>query len=186
MTKTVYNTATTINGFIADEKNSLDWLFEVPADGGTNAFADFLAGIGPMCMGATTYEWILANHDMLEKPEEWQEFYADRPTWIFTHRRLPAIPGANLRFVSGDVGVVHDEMVAAADGRDVWIVGGGELVGAFADQGRLDEVRFSVAPAVVVGGAPLLPRRLTSSRLELVEAKRNGQFAELVYRVKND
>lgn len=61
------------------------------------------------------------------------------PCWIFTHRQLPAVPGADLRFVQGDVAPVHDAMVAAADGKNVWLVGGGELVGSFADAGRLDE-----------------------------------------------
>ncbi|ADD43622.1 dihydrofolate reductase family protein [Stackebrandtia nassauensis] len=185
MPKTVYNTATTINGFLADENDSLSWLFEVNQKDDNDGFARFLAGIGAMCMGSTTYEWVLREEKLLEKPERWQEFYGERPTWVFTHRQLPAIPGADIRFASGDVGPVHDEMVAAAGERDVWIAGGGELVGQFADQGRLDELRFSVAPVTLTGGAPLLPRRLTASRLELVSVNRNGQFAELTYRVMN-
>lgn len=184
MTKTVYNTATTVNGFIADEENSLDWLFVVDREADT--FADFLTGVGSMCMGSTTYEWVLEHDRMLEQPDKWHEYYADRPTWVFTHRELPAIPGADIRFVSGDVVPVHEEMVAAAGGKDVWIVGGGELVGQFADAGRLDEVRFGVAPVTLTGGAPLLPRLLTSRRLELIGVERNGQFAELTYRVKLD
>lgn len=184
MTKTVYNTATTVNGFIADEANSLDWLFVVDRE--SDNFASFLTGVGSMCMGATTYEWVLEHDRMMERPQKWREYYADRPTWVFTHRDLPAIPGVDIRFVSGDVAAVHDEMVAAAGGEDVWIVGGGELAGLFADAGRLDEVRFSVAPVTLTGGAPLLPRRLTSGRLVLVSVERNGQFAELTYRVDGD
>lgn len=183
VTKTVYNTATTVNGFIADENNSLDWLFVVDRDSDT--FADFLDNVGSMCMGATTYEWILANDDILNKPDKWHEYYADRPTWVFTHRELPPIPGADIRFVSGDIAPVHDEMLAAAGDKDVWITGGGELVGLFADAGRLDEVRVSIAPVTLTGGAPLLPRRLTTASLELTGMTRNGQFAELTYRVKN-
>lgn len=181
MTKTVYNTATTLNGFIADEENSLEWLFIVERE--SDSFAGFLDDVGSMCMGATTYEWVLAHEDMLDRPQKWREYYADRPTWVFTHRDLPPIPGADIRFASGDVAPVHDAMVDAADGGDVWIVGGGELAGRFADAGRLDEVRFSVAPVTLTGGAPLLPRRLTSRRLELTGLTRNGQFAELTYRV---
>ncbi|MGH8881368.1 MAG: dihydrofolate reductase family protein, partial [Stackebrandtia sp.] len=130
-----------------------------------------------------SYEWVLSNAGMLDDPQQWQDFYGDRPMWVFTHRELPAIPGANLEFVSGDVAPVHDRMLAAAGGKDVWIMGGGELAGQFADRGLLDEVRFSVAPATLPGGAPLLPRRLTASRLELITVKQNGQLAELTYRV---
>ena len=180
MTLTQYNTAVSIDGFIADEHGSLDWLFEVPADG-RSSFAGFMADVGPMAMGATTYQWVLDHERVLEKPEKWTEWYADRPAWVFTHRDLPAVPGADLRFVRGEVAPVHRDMVAAADGRNVWLVGGGELVGAFHDAGLLDEVRVHVAPVTLGGGAPLLPRRIEGLRLTSVH--RNGQLVDLVYDV---
>jgi dihydrofolate reductase len=103
---------------------------------------------------------------------------------VFTHRDLPAIPGANLTFVQGDVRPVHAQMTEAAGGRNIWLVGGGDLVGQFADRQLLDEILLGVAPVTLGAGAPLLPRRLTSSELELVEVDRYGQFARLVYRVR--
>jgi dihydrofolate reductase len=75
-------------------------------------------------------------------------------------------------------------MTEAAGGRNIWLVGGGDLVGQFADRQLLDEIRVGVAPVTLGTGAPLLPRRLTSSELELVEVGRYGQFARLVYRVR--
>lgn len=186
MAKTQYYTATSIDGYIADADNSLSWLFEVGGEAdepGSDRFAAFFAEVGAFCMGATTYEWVLNHDKLLDHPEKWREYYADTPCWIFTHRDLPAIPGANLTFVSGDVAPVHEAMLAAAAGRNVWIVGGGELTGAFADAGRLDEIILSVAPVTLGSGAPLLPRRLLSSRLTLTEATRAGQFAQLKYNV---
>lgn len=90
-------------------------------------------------------------------------------------------PGADITFVSGDVRPVHEAMVDAAEGRNVWLTGGGELVGAFADRGLLDEIILSVAPVILGGGAPLLPRRLLSSQLSLVDVDRHGQFVYLTY-----
>ena len=104
-------------------------------------------------------------------PEKWREWYGATPTWVFTHRRLPPVADGDIRFVEGDVGPVHDEMVAAADGRNVWLVGGGELVGAFADRGLLDEILLGVQPVFLGAGAPLLPRRLTSKRVRLESAQ---------------
>jgi dihydrofolate reductase len=179
MTKTVYYTATSVDGFIADENNSLEWLFGVEGEGG-NPFEEFFAGIGAMCMGATTYEWVRAHE---RQPDSWRRYYGDTPCWVFTHRDLPAIPGANLAFVSGDVGPVHAAMLSAAGGKDVWIVGGGELAGRFADRGLLDEVTLSVAPVFLGQGAPLLPRRLLSSEVSLVAVERQGPFAHLRYRI---
>jgi dihydrofolate reductase len=185
MPRTQYYTATTIDGFLADPDNSLDWLFEVPTETpGPPGFAEFFAGVGAMAMGATTYEWILAHEAALDHPEKWTEWYGDTPSWVFTHRELPPVPGADIRFVSGPVRPVYDDMVAAAGGRNVWLVGGGELVGAFVDEGLLDELLLQVAPVTLGTGAPLLPRRLTSSRLTLREIGRSGQFALLTYDVK--
>jgi len=181
MPKTLYYTATSIDGFIADADNSLDWLFEV--SGEDEDFPAFIAGVGAFAMGATTYEWIIEHEKPLDNPEKWQEWYGDRPCWVFTHRDLPAIPGAALTFVSGDVRPVHAAMVRAAGDRDIWLVGGGELVGAFADAGLLDEIRLGVAPVTLGAGAPLLPRRLTSSRLALTGVEQAGPFAVLTYRV---
>jgi dihydrofolate reductase len=180
--KTQYYTATSIDGFIADPDNSLDWLFEVGGDD-DSPFASFFADVGAFAMGATTYAWVLEHDALLDQPQKWAEYYGDVPAWVFTHRTLPAIPGATLSFVSGDVRTVHAEMVEAAQGRNVWIVGGGELAGAFADAGLLDELILGVAPVTLGAGAPLLPRRMTSSRLTLADVRRRGQFAYLTYAV---
>jgi dihydrofolate reductase len=93
------------------------------------------------------------------------------------------VPGADIRFRSGAVSQVWPEIAAAAGDRDVWIVGGGDLAGQFADAGLLDEIRLSVAPATLGTGKPLLPRVLGPERLTLVDAKRAGQFVELIYSV---
>jgi dihydrofolate reductase len=194
MAKTVYNTATSIDGFIADPDNSLEWLFTVPGsmpeetgsdgepvEGPMDEFGEFLAGVGAICMGSTTYEWILEHENAVDHPEKW---VYEPPSWVFTTRDLPVVPGKDIRFVSGDVAAVHAEMVAAAGERDRWIVGGGDLVGQFFDAGLLDEVRASLAPVFLGDGAPLLPRRILSHHLELIEAKASGPFASLAYRVK--
>lgn len=181
--KTQYYTATTIDGYIADQDNSLDWLFEVDDGGDANPFGEFFAQVGAFAMGATTYEWVLAHENAVDEPEKWLSPYGDTPAWVFTHRELPRIPRANISFVRGDVAPVHQQMIAAAGGKNVWLVGCGELVGAFADAGLLDEIILGVAPATLGAGAPVLPRRLTSKRLTLTSVTRLGQFANLRYDV---
>ena len=49
-----------------------------------------------MAMGASTYSWVLDHDQLLDHPEKWQAFYGDTPCWVFTHRDLPAVPGADL------------------------------------------------------------------------------------------
>jgi dihydrofolate reductase len=181
MARVQYFTACTLDGFIADEDNSLDWLFEAAHDEGDDGgWDEFISGVGPMVMGATTYEWCLAHDDMLEHPEKWRGYYEDRPCWVFTHRDLPAVPGIDLRFVSGDVRPAYDEMVAALPGKNIWLVGGGDLVGQFDDAGLLDEVWLGMRPVFLGAGAPLLPRRITSKRLSLREVRHSGQSLRLI------
>ena len=171
---TQYYTATTLDGFIADPDNSLEWLFTRgrEPDGPLN-YGEFIAQVGAIAMGSTTYEWILDHEFAGKDPAEWEWPY-DVPCWVFTHRELTVVPGARIEFASGDVAPVHAEMAAAAGDRNVWLVGGGDLVGQFADAGLLDEVIVTIAPVTLGGGAPLLPRRL---ELQLEELGRNGDFA---------
>ena len=186
MPKTQFYTATSIDGFIADADNSLDWLFEADQGGeheAANPFAAFFADVGAFAMGATTYEWVLEHDALLDQPLKWADYYGDTPAWVFSHRSLASIPGADLTFVQGDVRPVHAAMAEAAKDKNIWIVGGGELAGAFADAGLLDELILGVAPVTLGAGAPLLPRRMTAPRLTLTGLERKGEFAYLTYRV---
>jgi dihydrofolate reductase len=185
VTRTQYFTATSIDGFIADEHNSLDWLFEADSKG-NDRFDLFFDGVGAFAMGATTYEWVLAHERLLEQPDRWRDWYGEVPAWVFTHRDLPRLPGANVAVVSGDVRPVHEAMVTSARGKNIWLVGGGDLVGQFADHGLLDELILGVAPVTLGAGAPVLPRRLLSSRLTLSSVEQVAQFAYLTYAVSAD
>jgi dihydrofolate reductase len=130
-------------------------------------------------MGATTYEWIL-DHEFAGKDRaDWKWPY-DVPEWVFTHRELPVVPGAPVEFTSADVADVRERMRVAAGDRNRWIVGGGDLVGQFADRGLVDEVIVYVAPVTLGAGAPLLPRRV---ELRLEEVERNQDFACARYSV---
>jgi dihydrofolate reductase len=178
VTRTQFYAATTIDGFIADPDDGLDWLLESDS-GGIDTFGPFFTGVGAFVMGAATYEWMLRHAELVK----WEQTYGDVPCWVFTHRELPPFPGADVTFVSGDVRPVHAAMVRAAQGRNIWMVGGGELAGVFADLGLLDELIVGVAPVTLGAGKPLLPRRLTSSRLTLTGVEQSGQFAYLTYAV---
>jgi len=186
MSRVIYSTATTFDGYIADPSDSLDWLFAVPDAAEAEAgITEFLGRVGVLVEGSTTHEWVVTHEKLAESPERWAQFYGDRPTFVFTRRMRDAVPGADIRFRSGSVTEVWPEILDTAGGRDVWIVGGGDLAGQFADAGLLDEIVLSVAPVALGSGRALLPRRLESDRLRLTGIRRVGQFAELTYAVDN-
>jgi dihydrofolate reductase len=177
---TQYYTATTLDGFIADPNNSLDWLFtrEHDEDGPMN-YAAFIDQVGALAMGSTTYQWIL-GHEFADKPSEQWKWPYDIPGWVFTHRQLQVVPGAPIEFTSAAVTEVHQQMAAAAGDRNIWIVGGGDLAGQFAAAGLLDEVIVYIAPVTLGAGAPLLPRHV---ELRLEELHANVDFACARYTV---
>jgi dihydrofolate reductase len=172
-----YFTASSVDGFIADPEHSLSWLLTRARDpAGPMAYERFIEAVGALVMGATTYRWILEHDVRGEGAPSWPY---DVPCWVFTHRDLPVVAG-DVRFARGPVSPVHEEMVSAAAGRNVWVVGGGDLAGQFADAGLLQEVWVQYAPVTLGSGAPLLPRRL---ELSLEEVVRNADFACARYSV---
>jgi dihydrofolate reductase len=172
MSLTSFYTATSLDGFIADEQHSLEWLLHQDHDGsGPLNYDEFFARIGAVVMGSSTYEWILQHED-----GAWPY---QLPAWVMSTRDLPKTDG-DVRFARGDVRAVHGEMTAAAAGKDLWVVGGGDLAGQFADAGLLDEIIVAIAPVTLGGGAPLLPRKLD---LRLEEVAQNRVFACARYSV---
>lgn len=181
--KTQYYTATSINGYIADENNSLNWLFQFgEIDSMKDEYPNFIKDVGAITMGSTTYEWLVDHENLLENPEKWPY---KMPSRIFSSRRLPAVKGADIRFVQGDVTPVYNEMAKAAGGKNLWVVGGGDLAGQFYDQGLLDEIILTVAPVMLNSGSPLLPRTIDTPPLKLADVQQHGDvFAVLIYEVQ--
>lgn len=180
--KTQYYTATSLDGFIATPDDSLEWLFPL-GDIADTSYPEFIRDVGALAMGSATYEWMLRHlvGSEARRPGPWPY---SQPAWVFTSRSLPTVPGAEIRFARGDVRPVHEEMVRAANGKNVWIVGGGELVGQFHDEGLLDEIIAQIGSVTLGAGKPLLPRSITSPPLRLLSAQAFGTgFAELRYEV---
>jgi dihydrofolate reductase len=95
---------------------------------------------------------------------------------------LPEIAGADIRFVKGDVRPVHQHMRDAALGKNLWVVGGGDLAGQFYDAGLLDELIVQMGSVTLGSGKPLLPRHIASPPMKLLSVKEIGSgFAELRY-----
>jgi dihydrofolate reductase len=162
--------------------DSLDWLFPL-GDVADTGYDDFIKDVGALAMGSATYEWML-RHVLGPEASHPGPWPYQVPAWVFTTRALPPVPGADVRFVRGDVRPVHAEMTRAARDKNLWIVGGGDLVGQFHDAGLLDEIIAQVGSVTLGAGKPLLPRAITSPPLRLTSARAIGTgFVELRYDV---
>lgn len=175
MTRYRFFTATSLDGFLADENDSLDWLLSQPTgDESIQPYDDFIAGIGAIVTGRTTYDWVLEHDGSVEGA-----WVFTQPTFLFTHR-VPAEERKGVTVVSGPPAEHRAAIEAAAGDRDVWIVGGGDLAADFARAGMLDEIFVSIAPVTLGAGRPLLGGRFD---LELLEHGTNGALLEARYRV---
>ena len=180
--KTQYFTATSLDGFIATETDSLDWLFPL-GELSDSSCPEFISDVGALAMGSATYEWMVRNAETVAA-QTGSAWPYTQPAWVFSSRKLPIIEGADIRFVNGDVRQAHTEMRAAAGTKNIWIVGGGDLAGQFYDAGLLDELIIQVGSATLGKGKPLFPRRVLSPVLRLVSVQqKGGGMAELRYEV---
>lgn len=180
--KTQYYTASSLDGFIATEDDSLDWLFPL-GNLEESSYPAFIAEVGAISMGSSTYEWMLRNAEMCIK-ETGSAWPYTQPVWIFSSRKLPTVAGADIRFPCGDVRPVHAEMRAAAAGKNIWIAGGGDLAGQFYDAGLLDELIIQIGSATLGKGKPVFPRRVLSPALKLTAVRPMGtSMVELRYDV---
>lgn len=180
--KTQYYAASSLDGFIAEPNHSLDWLLQF-GDIEETSYPDFIQKVGAIAMGSATYEWILNNQIFTDNNES-NPWPYEQSAWVFTSRSLPKIDGADIQFVSGDVRPIHQQMSKTAGDKNIWIMGGGELVGQFYDHGLLDELIIQVTSVTLGKGFPLLPRKIIEPSLILKSAATYGEdFAELRYEV---
>jgi dihydrofolate reductase len=131
MANTVYYCAASLDGYIAESDDTLEWLTGYdgtfkgdgvePIEGG---YEQFYEGVGALVSGSVTYEFILGA---LTSGTEWP--HRGKPAWILSSRDLPKPDGdgVDVRIVDAPVEDLYDEMIAAAAERDLWVVGGGNV-----------------------------------------------------------
>lgn len=161
MASVQYYVASTIDGFIADRDDNIDWLLQFGFDSFQDDYDRFMAEVGAIVMGSTTYEYILGEGD-----QPWS--YGTTPVWVLTTRSLPLVPGADIRFFQGDVVELHEQALAVAGGKNVWLVGGGKVAAQFANAGLLDELLLTIVPIILGSGKQLLPIGSVTEPLDLV------------------
>jgi dihydrofolate reductase len=144
--------ATSLDGYIAGPGESLDWLFS-DSDYG---YDEFIAAVDTLAMGRRTYE-------VVRSLGEWP--YEGLATTVFTRReRMPHDPHVDFTARSPE-DWLHE--VDKIPGKDVWVVGGGELIRGFLDALLVDEMTISVHPVVLGGGTPLFPPGARRHKLRL-------------------
>jgi dihydrofolate reductase len=150
--------AHTVDGYIATDDDSLDWLFAAAPEGEDYGFEAFLADVDVVAMGRATYDFI---KDFPELP------YGERPVHVFTTQ--PLGPREGFEFYAR----TPQEAVAAweADGVTRVYVDGGTLISQFLEAGLVDDLTLTTVPLLLGSGKPLFHRIPVSTPLRLVDVQ---------------
>src|SRR5258708_40343030 len=126
----VYFTASSLDGYIVDEAESLDWLTSRAVDAdGPFGYQAFIKSVGALVMGSATYEWVVNNH-----PGDWMY---EQPSWVLTGRPQVIAHGHPVQTFAGDVAELHPKLVSAATGTGVWLRGVGDGSAPVVKRGRV-------------------------------------------------
>ncbi|PZX04595.1 dihydrofolate reductase [Psychrobacillus insolitus] len=171
--KIVLFIATSLDGYIATEDDSLEWLFKVEGDG-DNGYSDFYDTVDTVIMGRRTYDWLL-EQELESFPYEGKECY------VFS--RTVSQDNENVKFFSGDV-VDFTNQLKNKEGKNIWVMGGGDLIHSFINKKLVDELIITVSPVLIGKGIPLFKEVDFELELTLKSINRFNQFAEIRYEVK--
>lgn len=178
MSRFQYFVAASLDGFIATAHDDLTWLLQFDGfEGGQDSYDSFMEGVGCIVMGGETFTWLMKH-----EPGNWP--YPSTPCYVFTRHEHVAPAGSDVTFVRGPVQEFVQDFRDDAAGKNVWVVGGGNLAAQFAAAGYLDELILSVIPVVLGDGKRLLPLEGPTAPLELSASRTLGRgVVELRYKL---
>lgn len=165
--------ASSLDGYIAAKEDSLEWLFKVEGEG-DNGYSEFYETVDTVLMGKRTYDWIM-KQDLEEFP------YQNKECYVFT--RSTVEDTGDVKFIHGDVSGFVNKL-KSQDGKNIWIVGGGELLHSFIQEKLMDELILTIAPTIIGNGIPLFKEGDHQLDLLLKGTRTFNQFVELHYEVK--
>ncbi len=166
MSKIIVYIATSLDGYIAREDGSIDWLPE-SAESGYDAF---YKSIDTVIMGKTTYDQVLTFG---EYP------YKDKKSYVFTTTNQKK--NENVEFVSDVNKFVKDRFNGM--GKNIWLVGGAQIITSFLKQKAVDEIIVTIIPVILGKGLSLFKNTESEIKLELIKTKKYAQLVDLHYRI---
>ncbi|TWT24876.1 dihydrofolate reductase family protein [Planomicrobium sp. CPCC 101110] len=165
--------AISLDGYIATEDDSLEWLFKVEGEGDAG-YGEFIKTIDTVVMGRRTYDWVM-------EAEGGKDPYPDKECYVFStteHGRKE-----NVKYTDEEI-LPFAERLRREPGKDIWVVGGGSLLHGFLKEKLIDEFIISIAPTLIGKGIPLFQELDFQIDYRLKSVRQFGQFAQLHYELK--
>ena len=171
--KLVLYIAISLDGYIATEDDSLEWLFKIEGEG-DNGYSEFYNTVDTILIGRRTYDWIIEK-------EKGKFPYKNKKCYVFSKSENDK--NENVEFISQDVAEFTNK-IKRLDGGNIWLVGGGDLLHSFIKEKLVDEFVITIAPILIGHGIPLFNKNDFELELKLKGMRRFNQFVELHYVVK--
>lgn len=171
--KIIVRIAASADGFIARKDGSYDWL-DRPVPKGAYGMPAFFRSIDTVLWGRATYDMAMEKFGDLSGGLGFKA-----KNYVLTHR-IPAAPPKDVEFINEPV-KAFARRLRSRRGKNIWIMGGGGIIGAFLDAGEIDEFHISVIPVLIGEGIPLIAPARRTAPLKLIGTRR---FADGVVQLR--
>jgi dihydrofolate reductase len=178
MRKIIVYIATSADGFIARKDGGVDWL-DRPNTAGDYGMLRFYKSIDTILWGRKTYDLVLKfKKEGKDTPD-----MGHIRNYAFS-RKPPKRVAAGFEFVKEPI-KKFAKRLRARKGKNIWMMGGGGIIGSFLDEGAIDEFIIHVIPTFIGAGIPLIAPRHRTVPLKLVSVKKfSDGVVRLHYSVK--
>jgi dihydrofolate reductase len=183
MRKVVFGGANSLDNFIARADGAVDWLLW--SDETMELMKDSWARFDTIVMGRKTYKVMLESSPTSNDGEDVASPYAHMKTYVFSRTLKPGPASDGAKIIASDPGEFVRRL-KEQDGKDICVMGGGELARSLFEAGVIDEIGFNIHPVLLGSGIPLFYEMTHQIDLELLECKAmKSGCVYLLYRVKN-
>ncbi len=171
--KVVLYIAASLDGYIARKNGAIDWLAGDGSDPYVdNGYSDFYKTIDTIIMGSKTYEQII--HEL--SPNMW--VYEGKQCFVATTRDFDQ--NSNVKFVKGNLGALVSAL-KEQEGKNIWIIGGAEIIEQLVKENLIDEYIISVIPTILGNGIPLFKSGIPEIKLKLKNIRPLDGVVEMYY-----
>jgi len=171
--KLVLFIAQSLDGYIATKDDSLEWLFNVEGEG-DNGYSEFYDTVDTILLGKRTYDWIM-EHENGHFP------YQNKQCYVFSRSSIQDTE--YVKFINEDI-IHFTNHLKNQEGKNIWIVGGGDILQSFFKERLVDEFILTIAPRIIGEGIPLFKADDYQLSLSLKGTRTFNQFVELHYTVE--
>ncbi len=165
--------AMSLDGYIADDKGSVEWLTgQSTDDSNIDTYSEFIKDIDTVIMGWNTYHQIVTELS----PDKW--VYDDFTTYVVTHKSKRSLD--KIRFVNEDL-ISLIKKLQMEKGKGIWICGGANLIQQLVREDIIDCYYITVVPTILGSGIRLFEKTDHEIKLKLLKTQSYNGMTDLIY-----